>query len=47
MGATTNDSSAACGQSALTDGLERCGVTDEELTRIYNEANGLDPKRHK
>lgn len=20
--------------------------TDEELTKIYNEANGLDPKRH-
>lgn len=21
-------------------------MTNEELTRIYNEANGLDPKRH-
>lgn len=21
-------------------------MTDEELTAIYNEANGLDPKRH-
>ena len=21
-------------------------LTDEELTRIYNEASGIDPKRH-
>lgn len=21
-------------------------ITDAELTRIYNEANGIDPKRH-
>ncbi len=34
-------------ESASTAGLERTagGVTDEELTAIYNEANGITGKR--
>jgi hypothetical protein len=33
------------GASVSTDGLERICVTDEELTRIYNEANKIPPDR--
>lgn len=40
-GVTDSDS---CSASRSNGELER--MTDEELTAIYNEANGLDPKRH-
>ncbi len=34
------------GQSRSNVGLERIDLGGKELTRIYNEANGLDPKQH-
>jgi hypothetical protein len=33
-------------ETELNAGLWRIGVTDKELTRIYNDANGLNPKHH-